>query len=98
MITVPRMNKCLFPQTLADGTKNIAEAPTPKRKYPVSLAICVNGMLQLHKSLKYKDNETVFAARIGPRQVANTETVERTKRMRSRFHNGQFWLQKSAHD
>jgi hypothetical protein len=88
MMKIPRRYRCLFPHTLADGTKNMAEAPTPKRKYPVSLAICVNGVL------KYRESVMVFAARIGPRQVAKMETMARIKSMPSRFHSGQFLAHK----
>jgi hypothetical protein len=46
IMTVPRRNKCLFPHTLADGTKNIPAAPTPIRKYPVRTAILLKGSVK----------------------------------------------------
>ena len=39
---------------------------------------------------KTKESVMVFAARIGPRDVAKIETTERIMRMISRFHSGQF--------
>jgi hypothetical protein len=58
--------------------------PTPKRKYPVSSATFVN------LTTKTKESVMVFAARIGPRDVAKIETTERIRRITSRFHSGQF--------
>jgi len=58
--------------------------PTPKRKYPVRTAIFVN------LTTNTIDNVKVFAARIGPRDVAKIETTERMMRIMSRFHRGQF--------
>jgi len=84
MRTVPTRNRCRLPHILAEGTNSIPATPTPKRKYPVRIAIFVNGRL------KYKDRVKVFAARIGPRQVANIETRDRMRRIMSRFHKGQF--------
>jgi hypothetical protein len=83
-ITVPIKNKCLFPHILADGTKNIDAIATPSKYHPVRIAILVN----LRR--KYKDKVKVFAARMGPRQVAKIETMDRIVTIRSRFHNGQF--------
>jgi hypothetical protein len=40
---------------------------------------------------KTKERVMVFAARIGPKDVAKIETIERIMRMISRFHSGQFW-------
>ena len=59
--------------------------PTPKRKYPVRMAIFVNLIS------KTNDNVKVFAARMGPREVAKIETTERMRRITSRFHRGQFY-------
>jgi hypothetical protein len=78
------MSRCLFPQTLADGTANMPAMPTPSRKYPVKTAICVKGVLKTRESVR------VLAARIGPREVAKTEVTERMMRMTSRFQRGQF--------
>lgn len=82
--TVPRRNKCLLPQILADGTANMPATPTPRRKYPVSSAICVNFVL------KNRDSVRVLAASMGPRDVAKTEVRDRITRIASRFHKGQF--------
>ena len=84
MMNVPSRNRWRLPHTRADGTHNIPATPTPKRKYPVSSAIAVN------LTTKTKERVIVFAARIGPRDVANMETTQRITRMISRFHNGQF--------
>jgi hypothetical protein len=54
------------------------------RKYPVSIAINVNGTSKMRESVK------VLAARMGPREVAKTEVRQRMLRIKSRFHKGQF--------
>jgi hypothetical protein len=81
---VPKRNKCLFPHILAEGTANMPATPTPSKKYPVRIATWSNSRE------KYNDKVIVFAASIGPRQVAKIETTERMTRITSRFHRGQF--------
>jgi len=44
----------------------------------------------LNLVLKSRDNVKVFAARIGPSEVAKIETTERIVIIMSRFHRGQF--------
>lgn len=84
MMNVPSRNKCRLPHIRADGTHSMPAIPTPKRKYPVSSAIFVN------LTTKTKESVIVFAARIGPRDVAKIATTERIMRITSRFHSGQF--------
>jgi hypothetical protein len=45
----------------------------------------------VNASSKNKESVKVFAARMGPRQVAKTEVNDRMTRMTSRFHKGQFY-------
>jgi hypothetical protein len=82
---VPRRNKCRLPHIRADGTHSVPAIPTPKRKYPVRTAILVK------LTTKINDNVKVFAARMGPRDVAKIETTERMRRIISRFQSGQFY-------
>jgi hypothetical protein len=81
---VPNKKRCLFPHILADATQSILEIPTPNRKYPVNRAMYVNG------SPNQSDSVKVFAASIGPKDVAKTETIDRITTIISRFQRGQF--------
>lgn len=81
---MPMRKRCRLPQIRPDGTKKMAPAPAPSRKYPVSRATLV-------KSLeKRREMVMVLAARIGPRAVARMPAKQRVKVMRSRLHSGQF--------
>lgn len=66
-----------------DGTRKMADAPAPRRKYPVRSATLVRF------SLNSRDIVRVLAARIGPRAVARIAAKQRINVMRSRRHNGQ---------
>ncbi len=76
-----------MPQILADGTHKMPAIPTPKRKYPVRMAIFVNFRENIRERVR------VFAAKIGPRDVAKIETTERMRRITSRFQSGQFYYE-----
>ena len=59
--------------------------PTPRRWYPVSSAVWVNGFKN------QSDKVIVFAASNGDSVDAMREMRHRMKSMTSRFHSGQFY-------
>lgn len=67
-----------------DGTKKMAPAPHPSKKYPVRSATLV-------KSLpKRREIVIVLAARIGPSAVARMPAKQRRKVIKSRRKSDQF--------
>jgi hypothetical protein len=66
-----------------EGTKKMAAAPPPSRKYPVRRATCVMSFAKRPAMVR------VLAARMGPRAVARMAAKQRMKVMRSRFQSGQ---------
>src|ERR1700761_7045707 len=83
MINVPSKYRCLFPNTLALGTKKKPATPTPSKCHPVSRAMSVRLLP------KYKSNVNVLAASSGDSVDAITESRLRTLTIRSRRHSGQ---------
>lgn len=77
-------NKCRFPQMRPDGTKKIAPAPQPSKKYPVNRATFVKSFE------KSRDIVIVLAARIGPSAVARIPAKQSRKVIRSRRKSDQF--------
>lgn len=84
----PRMKRWRLPQTRAKATKKNAAVPAPNKKYPVKRATCVK--VRCRTEEYHSESVNVFAAMIGPRACAKTETTESMSKMQSRFHNGQF--------
>lgn len=87
-IMEPRMKRWRLPQTRAKATKKKAAVPAPNKKYPVRRATWVN--VRWRTEEYQRERVRVFAAIMGPRAWAKTETMERIIRMRSLFQRGQF--------
>lgn len=82
-MNVPRRYRCLFPNTLALGTKKNPAIPTPSKCQPVNRAICVRLFPKTSTRVK------VFAASKGDNVDAITESRHRIPVMRSLRQSGQ---------